>query len=90
MFWKNVNQHGHHTILGDFNIWINDENYSTTINFNDFLNILDLTNEVQFSPNKQYNTTDFITAPNKSNYIQNIKHGELLSDHYMVLFDIME
>ena len=37
-----VNQHGCHTILGDLNIQINDENDSVTINFNDFLNMFDL------------------------------------------------
>ena len=66
------------------------ENESYTINFNDILNIFDLTNKVQFSTNKQHNTIDFIIAPNKSNYIQNVKQGELFSDHYMILFDIME
>ena len=48
------------------------------------------TNKVHFSTNKQHNTTDFVIAPKKSNYIQNVKQGELFSDHYMVLFDIME
>ena len=85
-----VNWHGSHTILGDFNIWINDENDSDTINFNHFLNTFDLTNKVHFSTNKQHNTIDFIIAPNKSNYIQNRKQGDLFSDHYMILFDIME
>ena len=85
-----VNWHSCHTILGDFNIWINDENDSDTINFDDFLNTFDLTNKVQFSTNKQHNTIDFIIAPNKSNYIQNVKQRELFSDHYMILYDIME
>ena len=60
-----VNCHGCHTILSDFNIWINDENDSDTISFNDSLNTLDLTNKVQFSTSKQHNTVDFIIAPNK-------------------------
>ena len=49
-----VNQHGHHTILGDFSVWINDKNDSDMINFSDFLNTFDLTNKVQFSINKQH------------------------------------
>ena len=85
-----VNQHSCHTILGDFNIQINDENDSDTINFNDFLNTFDLTNKVQFSTNKQHNTIDFIIAPNKSNCIQNVKHGTLFSEHYMIFSVIME
>ena len=60
------------------------------MNFIDFLNTFDLTNKVQFSTNIQHNTIHFIIAPNKSNYIQNIKQEELFSDHYMILFDIME
>ena len=60
-----VNHNSHHTILGDFNIWINDEKDSDTINFNDFLNTFDLTNKAQFSANRQDKTIDFIIAPNK-------------------------
>ena len=85
-----VNWHGQHTILGYFNIQINDENDSDSINFNDFLNTFDLTNKVQFSTKNQHNTIDFIIALNTSNYIQKVKQGGLFSDHFMILFDIME
>ena len=85
-----VNCHGHHTILGDFNIWTNYEKDSDTIIFNDFLDTFDFTYKVQLSTNRQHNTIDFIIAPNKSNYIQNMKQVELFPDHHMIPFDIME
>ena len=85
-----VNCHSCHTILGYFNIWINEKKDSDMINCNDFLDTFDFTNKVQFSTNRQPNTINFIIAPNKSNYIKNVKQGELFSHHYMILFDIME
>ena len=84
-----VNWHGHHTILGNFKIQINDENDSDTINFNNFLN--NLTSQMKSSSLPTSNTTTLtIIAPNMSNYIQNVKQGELFSDHYMIFFHIME
>ena len=54
----------------------------------DMLQSFDLINQVSFMTHKSNNTLDLVITKSDATFLQNVGQGHMVSDHYMVLFDI--
>ena len=84
----NINNKGIHIIIGDLNIHMNNSEGADTNTFLDILESLDFTNWIQFPTHKSQNTIDLVISPRQSSIITSVSQGHLLSDHYIVNFQI--
>ena len=85
---QTINISGQTLIAGDFNIHVNNTSDSNTITFMDMLQSFDLINKVSFMTHKSNNTLDLVITKSDATFLQNVVKGHMVSDHYMVLFDI--
>ena len=85
---QTINISGRSLIVGDFNIHVNNTSDSNTITFMDLLQSFDLINQVSFMTHKSNNTLDLVITKSDATFLWNVGQGHVVSDHYMILFDI--
>ena len=86
---RNINTIGEQIIVGDFNVYINKQDDSNAIIITDVLESFNLSNCVEFPTHKLPKILDLVINQQNSRCIRNICQGHLLSDHHLVLFNIM-
>ena len=79
-----LNNRGDPLLTGDFNIHTDIPDDSDTINFNDFLDGLNLKNYIDFPTHRSHHTLDLILTDANSNLIHSVEQGFMLSDHYFI------
>ena len=83
-----LNDHGELVLIGDFNIHIDSPEVLDTILFNDFLDLLNLKNLVDFSTHLSNHIIDLIITDKNSSLISHPRRGHMLSDHHFILADL--
>ena len=86
---RNINITDDLILLGDFNIHVNNTLSQDTININDFLDSLLLTNKVTFPTHHLLNTLDLIIVEEESIKVQHVRQESLFSDYHMVHFNLI-
>ena len=84
---ENINNTGNLLLIRDINIKINAGNDPGTMIFNDFLDNFNLANTVNFPTHCQDTTLNLVVQDEGSDIIVSTKHGHLVSDHNLVLFE---
>ena len=84
---ENIRNMDNLLFIGDISIKINVENNPVTMIFNDFLHSFNLANTVNFPTHHQDNTLDLVVQDAGSKLIVSTKHGHLVMDHNLVLFE---
>ena len=75
-------------LLGDFNIHVNKLHVEKAEMFHDFLSSFGLQNHILFPTHKSQNTLDLVITHENVNIVSNLVQGEMISDHFAVLFDL--
>ena len=75
-------------LLGDFIIHVNKLHDEKAVMFHDFLSSFGLQNHILFPPHKSQNTLDLAITHENVNIVSNFVQGEMISDHFAVLFDL--
>ena len=75
-------------LLGDFNIHVNKPHDEKAVMFHDFLSSFGLQNHILFPTHKSQNTLDLVITHENVNIASNFVQGEMISDHFAVLFDL--
>ena len=83
-----ITKSGSITLLGNFNIKINEEDDYDSINFVDFLSAFGLQNRVTFPTHRLGNILDLILVEEGTNHITHTSMGDLFSDHRIVRFKL--
>ena len=83
-----ITKSGSITLLGNFNIKINEEDDYDSINFVDFLSTFGLQNRVTFPTHRLGNILDLILVEEGTNHITHTSMGDLFSDHRIVRFKL--
>ena len=79
-----LNLTGHISLVGDFNIHVDQVHNLDSITFSDFLDCFGLSNRVQFLTHKHQHTSDLVISSCMDGFIQSVFRGHLLSDHNFV------
>ena len=79
-----LNLTGYISLVGDFNIHVDQVHNSDSITFSDFLDSFGLANKVQFPTHKHQHTLDLVISSCMDSFIQSVYRGHLLSDHNFV------
>ena len=82
-----LNLTGYISLVGDFNIHVDQVHNLDSITFSDFLDSLGLSNKVQFLTHKHQHTLDLVISSCMDGFIQQslqVFRGHLLSDHNFV------
>ena len=79
-----LNLTGYISLVGDFNIHVDQVYNSDSITFSDFLDSFGLSNKVQFPTHKHQPTLDLVISCCMDGFIQSVFRGHLLSDHNFV------
>ena len=83
-----ITKSGSITLLGNFNIKVNEEDDYDSINFVDFLSAFGLQNRVTFPTHRLGNILDLILVEEGTNHITHTSMGDLFSDHRIVRFKL--
>ena len=81
---KEIGDRSDHIFIGDFNIQMNHLTEANTINFNDFMEMFNLSNWVLFPTYPSGNTLDLFIPDTGTSILETLKCGDLLSDHCFV------
>ena len=79
-----LNLTGYISLVGDFNIHVDQVHNLDSITFSDFLDSFGLSNKVQFLTHKHQHTLDLVVSSCTDGFIQSVFGGHLLSDHNFV------
>ena len=85
---QTINISGWKLTVGDFNIHVNNTSDSNTITFMDMLQSFHRIDQVSFMIHNSNNTLDLVIIKLDATFLWNVGQGHMVSDHYMVLFDI--
>ena len=85
---RNITNRAEFILLGDFNIHINKLHDEKAVTFCDFLSSFGLQNHILFPTHKSQNTLDLVITHENVNIVSNFVQGEMISDHFAVLFDL--
>ena len=75
-------------LLGDFSIHVNKLHDEEAVTFHDFLSSSGLENHILLPMCKSQNTLDLVIAHESTEIVSNVMQGEMISDHFAVLFDL--
>ena len=79
-----LNLTGYISLVGDFNIHVDQVHNSDSITFSNFLDSFGLSNKVQFPTHKHQHTLDLVISSCTDGFIQSVFRGHLLSNHNFV------
>ena len=79
-----LNLTGYISLVGDFNIHVDQVHNLDSTTFSDFLDSFGLSNKVQFLTHKHQHTLDLVISSCMDGFIQSVFRGHLLSDHNFV------
>ena len=85
---NNITNRAEFLLLGDFNIQVNKLHDEKAVSFHDFLSSFGLQNHILFLMHKSQNTLDLVITHENESIVSNFVHGEMISDHFAVLFDL--
>ena len=85
---NNITNKAEILLLGDFNIHVNKPHVEKAVTFCDFLSSFGLQNHILFPMHKSQNTLDLVITHESVNTVSNFVQGEMISDHFAVLFDL--
>ena len=85
---NNITDKSEFLLLGDFNIHINKLHDDEAVTFHDFLSSFGLQNHILFPTHKSQNTLDLVITHEITDIMSNFMQGEMISDHFAVLFDL--
>ena len=79
-----LNLTGYISLVGGFNIHVDQVHNSDSITFSDFLDSFGLSSKVRFPTHKHQHTLDLVISSCMDSFIQSVYRGHLLSDHNFV------
>ena len=85
---NNITKRAEFLLLGDFNIHVNKLHDEKAVTFHDFLSSFGLQIHILFPMHKSQNTLDLFITYENVNIVSNFVQGEMISDHFAVLFDL--
>ena len=85
---NNITDKSEFLLLGDFNIHINKLHDDEEVIFPDFLSSFGLQNHILFPTHKSQNTLDLVITHESTDIMSNFLHGEMISDHFAVHFNM--
>ena len=69
-------------------IHVNKLHDEDTVTFHDFTSSFDLQNHILFPTHRSQNILDLVTTHESTEIVSNFMQGEMISDHFAVLFDM--